>query len=424
MKIFNPNLHYKLKSSSNWLKLLGIFIYIFINSTYIFKYGSRFFSENICWSLIIIYALLIIGYCKFLYRIFIKLNNWIKIALIILILSGLVIAQLNMDPYSINGDRWSAIHNFIHDLFRGSFPYAAQTHLGGYGSPFPVWQLYHIPFYLIGCVGLSIVFSTLIFIDSLRRLYGLSFAFIGFILLACSPAFIFEALAWSDMITNFLICISLILYFKHFNVNLYNHCIFISVIFGLLAATRLSAIIPFLIYFIPSFFHINIKKKLICIIVPILVFSLIFLPFLFWNGEMLLFFEHNPFSLQTRQGHLTDFIIYIPLGLWMIFSWKNNFSKYLFNTSFLLFMFIGVNFIHNIYVYNTWNHWLFTTLDITYFNMALPFTISFIISSLSDSLLKKTSKELNVDFMTFQDIKSHDKNPLLSNIVREDTFIN
>ena len=85
---------------------------------------------------------------------------------------------MHIDPYSIKVDRWSAIHNFLTCLLAGEYPYAAQTHLGGYGSPFPVWQLFHLPFYLLGNVGLSLIVAVIIFAYSvwllvlpLRRRY-------------------------------------------------------------------------------------------------------------------------------------------------------------------------------------------------------------------------------------------------------------
>lgn len=67
--------------------------------------------------------------------------------------------QYLIDPYQIQVDRWSAIHNFINYLVHGRYPYMAPTHLGGYGSPFPVWQFLHIPFYYLNNVGLSLLRS-------------------------------------------------------------------------------------------------------------------------------------------------------------------------------------------------------------------------------------------------------------------------
>ena len=87
----------------------------------------------------------------------------------------------------------------------------------------------------------------------------------------------------------------------------------------------------------------------------IISFVITFLPFLLWKSNMLLFFEYNPFILQTRQGHLTDLLLMIAIGIYVI-----------------------VTFIHNMYLHDNWNELFESAYDITYFGMALPFLCAYI----------------------------------------------
>lgn len=85
---------------------------------------------------------------------------------------GLLIAQYHFDPLTNKVDRWSALAYPIQNLFNGQFPYSAKTHLGGNASPFPIWLVFHIPFYLLQNVGLSEIFTCMIFIYSIKLLSG------------------------------------------------------------------------------------------------------------------------------------------------------------------------------------------------------------------------------------------------------------
>ena len=103
-----------------------------------------------------------------------------------------IFLQYVVDPYSLQVDRWSAIHNFLAAMQQGDYPYGASTHLGGYGSPFPVWQILHLPFYFLGNVGLSIFVVVLVFIGTLYHIHSNKVALMATILLFISPAFWYE----------------------------------------------------------------------------------------------------------------------------------------------------------------------------------------------------------------------------------------
>ena len=350
-----------------------LLMYLGINSLFLLKYTPRIvpltgWAEFI---LIIVYSILIYALIKVSQRLSLRLLAIVAIFLLLI----LTVAQCSINPYELKVDRWSAIHNFLQNLFNGIYPYAAQTHLGGYGSPFPVWQVFHIPFYLLGNVGLSFLIGVGLFFDSIRRSFSSQQALTALLLLIVSPAFVYEVMVRSDLMTNFLVCSSIILYFHHYHITFDKHCLLLSVIIGLMASTRLSILVPFGIYFLRDFVRTGYRRQMLSLAIILIVFILTFLPFLLWNGKMLLFFEYNPFVLQSRQGNLTDFLLFIPFGIWLALSWKDDINRYALNTACFMVVLVAVTFVHNMYLHDNWNQLFESAYDITYFDMALPFLI-------------------------------------------------
>lgn len=364
-------------------KHLSLLLYIIINVLFIIKYVSRL-SQFMALIVTVAYILLIVCFFYFAER----KSSWFKFLsdkwlniILAAVLTLLIFLQYQFDPYALKVDRWSAIHNFIQNLFNGIYPYAAQTHLGGYGSPFPIWQLFHIPFYLLGNVGLSFIVGTGLFIDSIRRLYNCCIAMFALALLILSPAYLYEVVVRSDLLTNFLLCAAIIMYLSYYKINFKQHWLLLAVIMGMMASTRLSAIIPFAVYYFYDYYKSSFYRQFVFPVVFLSVFIATFLPFFLWNGEMLLFFDYNPFILQSRQGNVADFIFFIPVGIWLSLRCKRKISNYMFNTACLLILLVVTTFVHNMFVNNNWNELFESSYDITYFNMALPFLIAVLINT-------------------------------------------
>ena len=109
-----------------------------------------------------------------------------------------------------------------------------------------------------------------------------------------------------------------------------------------------------------------------------------FIPFALWDLTNFFYFKHNPWSLQTRQGNGTDFLLFIPLGIFLALQWRSDCICYYRNTIVLLFVFIATTFIHN--MIQSGNYDLFSSAyDITYFTTALPFCILSMVSCQSRS---------------------------------------
>lgn len=290
--------------------------------------------------------------------------------------AALVALQLHFDPYSLQVDRWSAIHNFLANMLRGEYPYAAQTHLGGYGSPFPVWQLFHLPFYLLGNVGFSFVLCLLLYADAARRLCGLHGAAVAFLLLVLSPAFLYEVSVRSDLMSNFLLCAALIMYLHRYGVRFGEHWAAVAVIGGLMMSTRLSAVIPLIVYYGRDFLLADIRRKVCCVLLALLVFALTFLPFALWDGRMLFFFEYNPFVLQTRQGLPVNALLILALCVLTSLLWRGRMQRYFPGTAVCLFALVLLTFLSDMFLCDTWGELFSSRYDISYFNMSLPFAVA------------------------------------------------
>lgn len=361
-----------MKKPVHFLPLLS---YIVINMLFIGKYVSRI-HPTLSITACVVYAISI----TVLLRWFQKRNGFHNpkgllvgsLAMITL----LAVMQFAIDPYTIRVDRWSAIHYFIQALLQGSYPYEAGTHLHGYGSPFPVWQVFHIPFYLLGNVGLSFIIATGLFIHSMYRLWGTKTGYLTLALLVCSPAYLYEIAVRSDLMTNFLLASAIINYLIIYRVTLPSHIVSIAVMCGLMASTRLTAVVPLFMLYFKEFIPLPAKDKTTFLLTVIATFVLTFLPFLLWDAHQLLYSDHGPFALQTSQIRKFDIIIFLIAAIWLSLSWKSQYQKlYAFTASILCFMVI-YTFAFNMATRSDWSRIFEPVYDITYFNMSLVFFIA------------------------------------------------
>lgn len=362
--------------NSNRKLIAPIIFYLTINLLFIVKYSARISCK-----------LSIIAAVTYTVSIFISffilrhVNIKKKSTLLVLILSYamlLAIGQSLIDPYQLKVDRWSAIHNFIYNLFHGIYPYSAQTHLGGYGSPFPAWQFFHIPFYLFGNVGLSFFFSLGMFFMSIWKSFTSKQLSCIFVLMLLSPAIMYECLVRSDLITNFIIVASTINYLCLNNVDVRKHWKKTAFIVGIFLSTRLATAIPFFIYLFPYYRNFSRRQQIMFPLYIICTFMITFVPFMFWNGEMLFFFQYNPFILQTRQGSMTIVLLLIPIITYLALSWKNDFRQLMFHISLAMIVLVVVTFTYNMYTTNTWCELFQSRYDITYLDMSLSFLLTWL----------------------------------------------
>ena len=353
-------------------------LFLSINSLFVAKYTARL-GFNPCLT-VLIYCLIIVFVFWLIDKKIKLVNNkntkFLFLFLFIFLLSAILCLNYFIDPLKIQVDRWSAIHNFIHNLFQGIYPYSAHTHLGGYGSPFPIWQFFHIPFYLLGNVGLAMFFS--IFVLGIFLIWYFENylqVLIFFILLTISPAFWYEVAVRSDLLYNFIYCYIVIAFLHKKNYSVQYHALALGVCCGLILSTRLSVLIPFAIYLLPGFLSSNLKNKTIFILSSIFIFVFTFLPFIFWDFHSLLFFKYNPFVLQTRQGSIIEVIILLSMIYYFSINWKNDLTLCFSFMAITIVVFVSTTFFHRMVSENFANNLFSSSFDITYFSMALPFVI-------------------------------------------------
>lgn len=352
---------------------MAVGAYMGVNMLFLLKYGGRLglgCSLVLCVGYVLV---LHVVYRKWVERIC-KLPRGVVVGCVAA-LGGLLAVQLAIDPYQVQVDRWSAIHNFLSYLLQGRYPYAAQTHLGGYGSPFPVWQLLHLPFYVVGNVGLSLFACLGVYLHSLYKWQGRRVMASACLLLVFSSALWYEGAVRSDLMANFLLVAALIQYLIYYKVALDRHLMAIAVGCGLLLSTRLSVAVPLFIYFLSSYMQLKWSKKLCFSLVVMVVFGLTFLPFLLWSDQ-LLSFEYNPFVLQTRQGHTMDALLLMAMLIVAGVMVRRTYRHYFITTGMVLIGAVALVFAHNMLLRGDFTALFSSLYDITYFDMSLPFVIT------------------------------------------------
>ena len=363
------------KLTDKHIILLAFIVYLFINVLFVDKYMLRITELHyICDILYLASGVGLLILAKLSYKK--KLNYRAILGLGgTLYVIGMIVIQYHVDPMTINVDRWSAIHNFLYNLFHGIYPYVAQTHLGGYGSPFPVWQILHIPFYLIGNVGLSFFAALILFLYYISKYDSYRTAVIALSLIAFSPAINYEIVVRSDLYTNFLVICTLCDWLRHKKVRLEQHIYILGLLTGLCASTRLAAVIPIALLYGYEFLQLEWRKQVVFIITTFATFTLTFLPFILWDGAQLFFFEYNPFVLQTRQGNPSIFIIFALCAIGFTIYKKDHLQHFNLYAGGLLTFLVIITFTYNMIFYGNYDLYS-SSYDITYLNMALPFYLN------------------------------------------------
>ena len=355
-------------------------LFLIVNVIFVAKYSARVSADAVLpatLAAVVFYYILLRLVLPYIYIGISKLSLAqfrLLTAGCLVVFAGMAALQYAVDPYSVQVDRWSALHFPIQNLLSGIYPYSASTHLGGNASPFPVWQIVHIPFYLLGNVGLSFFVAAGLFLWSCYKAYGKDKALIVSLLLCSSVAVWYEVAVRSDLMANVLLLASIInLVLLRLSLQWVEaHRWQIACAVGLLASTRLLVLVPIALLLFPYFLRLNWRRQIGVSLLAISVFLLTFLPFALWDWQEFYYFQDNPWTLQTRQGNLLDFIIFVPIAVFLSLTHKGIAKRYYRNSALMLVAMVAVTFVHN--MYNEGNFDLFSsTFDITYFSPALPF---------------------------------------------------
>ena len=345
-------------------------VYFFVNVIFCIKYNLFEIAHPLYF--IVFYPLIVIGIYKATAYIRIQQNNYFFLFLAVSILAFTLFLWRHIDLLSVEVDRWSALSFWSESLKNGIFPYGTPTHLGGYASPFPAWQLFHFPFHLLGNTAYGQLFCLVIFFIFLfcwRTKINIG----GIILLlALSPGFWWEIAVRSDLLYNMLLLFVFLTALFYYSAYWEKHKILAGAITGLFLCSKMLVAIPLFLFFVPQFFKYTTKEKTGFALMAIICFVGPFLPFLFGEHGILNHPEYNPFFQQSRQGNAWLTATGIILLISAAFTWKRM-KDFYFLAGLFLFALIFVTGIR-IGLKNGWSTVIFEDeFDKSYFNVCIPF---------------------------------------------------
>jgi len=306
------------------------------------------------------------------------LSKYLSASLVFLTITAICFFLYKIEPLNINVDRWSATTYFLDGLFSGVYPYGIHTHVceTNYPSPFPLWQYINIPFWLVGDVGIGLIIFFIIFaVGCYWFTNSFTQTFIMLLLLTLSPSYWWEVLVRSDGLSNTILVFISILMMEKKKISFQNHWVLTAIICGLLASTRLSAIIPLAIYLCGSFFKISFKQQLSVIVIILSIVFIFFSPYIFWNTDTWIFFSRNPFMSQTSTGNIWILLVMVTIAIVLSLTFKI-FKQYTRRTACFIFIFFGISLIYNHLTYNADISFMEDAdFDISYLSLSLPYCL-------------------------------------------------
>lgn len=349
-----------------------------IGFVFILKYGSRCMPFA---SVITVAALYLVFYLYYAYyiveklRITDKCSRYINYAVLAMLAVIVIVSDIVVNKYALNVDRWSALTNTISNLMSGTYPYYAVTHSGNHCSTMPAWMFFHIPFYLIGKIGFSIIVCLLAFSYAVKKSYGSSvLCKILFLLLLC-PSFWYEIITVSDLQSNLFLVAAFVCYIVNHIEKLREKVVCVSIITGLFLSTRLTVCFPLFFALFPFWWSLGLRSKLLCLLTILATYGLLIVPFVFWHGDMSCFMESNPYQIQLIQYDLPSIILIVIVSVCLLcIVWRRRvlvyaasaISLFVFILSVFASQFVKSGFTDNLLSYH---------YDITYLAQAIPFAL-------------------------------------------------
>lgn len=350
--------------------LFLILTYLFINFLFIYKYSARITNFYLTLSLLYsVIVLLVIGFALHQREDFQVLNKSTVYFSIVLVLAILyAVAMFHIDPLSTRVGRYPALHTFIYRLLNGDFPYVSGQNISG----FPFLFMLLIPFYLLGDLGLFQLFSFVIFSIIVHKKYqGEKVSYIPLLLLALSPAFLYEVAVRSELFSSMVLIVLLFYVLERVKpIRSIRTLVFAGILAGFLLSTRGIVLLPYLIYFV-FYFKKDIRSLTLFGLSAALGFAITFVPFVIWSKE--LFIQNNPLAVQRL--YIPDWLLILSiLGCVLIGYSVDSFKSVYRSTAFLLFGVVFLCFVIRM-VQNSFNQAVFESFDITYFCFCLPYLL-------------------------------------------------
>jgi len=367
-------------SNKNIKFISACFIILIINLLFTVKYLSRYSSIGIWLGLAVLgIQILVLFYDK--QRAFSKRTVTIySYGLTLLLACFAVAVYFLINPASLNTDRWSVIDSFFTELFKGNYPYFAKSNMGNYPGPMPFYFAVSAPFYLIGELTILSLTGYVILIFMNIKNQNKTSGGGALVFLISTSIFVYWEVATRSNIFSFSIIILLALMaFVSINKDRYDKRFFFSALLtGLLLSTRAVFILPYIVIFLSSLIHKEIKFKSLIIygLVSSAAFICTFLPLAFIFREE--FIVMNPFIVQSSflmpAGYV---VVFVGISIALSFCIRNESDKY-FYCGISLFIPVAIYFVYQI-VFNGFEKAFYqSNADISYFLFCLPFLFYFI----------------------------------------------
>lgn len=354
-------------------------LFLFINALFLYKYGLRQNSLNVCF-ILLAYTIFTLSFLyknpfhhPFLKSIPLKKYYFLVCFLTLIILFLIVFVT---DGTQLKVDRWSAMDVAIKALLHGEYPYTASDHLQGRTSNFPGLLLVGIPFYILGNVGYLEVFSFALLGYTLYKCCEIKQAFYYIILVLLSPAYWWEIFAVSDLFSNIVIVFCFILLVKkNFTEGVFQHPVFLGITTCILVLTRGIVAIPLILLLFKDFWKIRLSKQVTYIISFTVTFVGLLAMVLINCPSIEILKLYNPLVLQTH--YLPNYIHFIALVLPFYFSFQiKSFIDDFFKTATILMLFPTL-----LAFFLTWYRNGFKDLiennsfDLSYLSIVIPFLL-------------------------------------------------
>lgn len=296
--------------------------FLFVNTLFVYKYGIRQDFIPIV-ALVPVYLLIA---CAVLFFDFGKIK-YLKTVFFAITISAIVLMIFivcKIDKYALVVDRWSAIDTGIRAWLQGDYPYTAATHLGGRTSNFPGLFLISLPFYLLGNVGFLQVFSFALLVFCLYHCFETDKALKFIVLLLLSPAFWWEIVALSDLMSNVtFVLVFILLMEKYLPKNKFKYPIPLGIITAILLLTRGVVFIPIALYLAKDFYYVSLTSK-VKTIFAFIITAVLLITSVLWNcSDIETLKNYNPLLLQTSQVPSFVYLIFFFLPLLLTFRIKN-----------------------------------------------------------------------------------------------------
>lgn len=358
---------------NKWEKWMVLLMFLFVNNLFWIKYAYPYIHQYTGY-LVVLYSLFVIVFVVFYTQIVVLL---VKIPVFLFVVTALVIVlMLNtlLVPEEIQVDRWSAMQIGIQSVWKGQYPYSAVDHLGGRTSNLPGLMLIGFPFYGLGDVGLLQIAVFILLVWFLFLNFRRNTVFLVVILLLLSPAYWWEVLVKSDLMSNLILAFMFTWMMSKQKPFLQKSPYLTGIVLSVLLLTRVVVVIPILLafkLFITQSSVVYFKKLMFgfsLISVVLLVLVLKDCP----SFHHLL--HYNPLNLQGGVTPLGFNVFVIGLTIMLSYTIKTE-KQFLFSSIFLMSLPVLYGFIDSVIRFGFLTTLFADAFDLSYWGMLLVFIL-------------------------------------------------